>query len=518
MILDAAIRLRDQFTATFSRAHRETNRLTTRIRLLGNMVARPVIAITDRATKVLGGIKNTLFSIQGLAATALAGFGVGNAIGAGMMLEQQQISMSHFIGIQNKGMSEADVKKQADEYIGWMRKYADYTPFGTDEVITGGARAINVAGGDIAKAKELVSLTGDMAALNPTKTFGDAMEALADAKVGEFERLKEFGFKISADEFKGYVGKGKNDDLTSVETDKAYSTLVNTKLAPFFSGGAEKLSKSSAGLWSTITGGMGTAVTNIGTGILDGLKPQLQAVVDFMGTNGEKITTISTKMGQGIGAAITWIGSNFDTWSAKINTIMPPVKSAMASVFEWLAPKITYTGQVLSSLQTMWSTAWPLISSVIQTAWTIIKPSLDIVWSTLQIVWAGFRAAWPGIVSTVQAAWSILKPIFDGIAKGLGWISDRFKWVAGKVGVSGSKPPGKAMGMSYVPYDNYPSLLHKGEQVLTRAQADQYRNNGKSQGGNIFNININGVNKSTKEIISEMVAEIKEASGNMGVA
>lgn len=32
-----------------------------------------------------------------------------------------------------------------------------------------------------------------------------------------------------------------------------------------------------------------------------------------------------------------------------------------------------------------------------------------------------------------------------------------------------------AAGLAYVPYDNYPALLHKGEAVLTRVEADQYR-------------------------------------------
>ena len=33
----------------------------------------------------------------------------------------------------------------------------------------------------------------------------------------------------------------------------------------------------------------------------------------------------------------------------------------------------------------------------------------------------------------------------------------------------------KAVGLDYVPYDNYPALLHKGEMILTAAQASSYR-------------------------------------------
>ena len=32
-----------------------------------------------------------------------------------------------------------------------------------------------------------------------------------------------------------------------------------------------------------------------------------------------------------------------------------------------------------------------------------------------------------------------------------------------------------ANGLDYVPYDGYPAILHEGERVLTRREADDYR-------------------------------------------
>ncbi|MCM1565628.1 MAG: hypothetical protein NC238_06705, partial [Dehalobacter sp.] len=124
MILGASIRLKDQFSSTMTKLHKDTNTITSKIKILGSMTVRPVIAVTDKATKAIGKIKDGLLSLKGLAATALAGLGVGKVVGAGMMLEQQQISMQHFIGIQNKGMDAAEIKKQADEYVNWLRSYA----------------------------------------------------------------------------------------------------------------------------------------------------------------------------------------------------------------------------------------------------------------------------------------------------------------------------------------------------------------------------------------------------------
>lgn len=42
-------------------------------------------------------------------------------------------------------------------------------------------------------------------------------------------------------------------------------------------------------------------------------------------------------------------------------------------------------------------------------------------------------------------------------------------------GLSGESPKPQAKGDWYVPYDNYPSLLHRGEMVLTASQARRYR-------------------------------------------
>jgi hypothetical protein len=87
------------------------------------------------------------------------------------MLEQQEIAMKHFIGVNNQGKSDAEVSGMRDSYIKDLRKNADATPFSTSEVIGAGARAVNVMGGDTKGAMDLVKLAGDMAALNPGEQF-----------------------------------------------------------------------------------------------------------------------------------------------------------------------------------------------------------------------------------------------------------------------------------------------------------------------------------------------------------
>lgn len=469
MLLGATIRLKDQFTTTMSKVVKQTStlskeaekstgtiqKLAAKMKVLGKTVIRPVIKLKDQATSTLNKIKNNLLSLKGLAAGALAAMGLGAlgeaTAGAAMKREQQMVSMEHFIGIQNKGMKEADVKKQAEQYVGWLNKYANITPFETGEVISGGSRAINIAGGDIAKARELVKIAGDMAALNPEKTFADAMEALADLRVGETERMKEFGFKITQEDIKKAGG--------------AEAVMLN-QVAPFFEGGAKKLSSTTAGLWSTVKGNISTAFTEAGMGIVEGLRPQLQWLVDFMEKKGPTISAKMQAVGQAIGKAISGARD-------VINTVKPVIM-----------PLISYIQSQIPALKSMWETAWPTISSVLQTAWSIIQPILSIIGNTLKIIWGIFRTVWPGIVAVVRAAWKVLKPIFDALAKGLGLIAKGVKWAAEKfnasprevkVASSTATVKGHAAGLRYVPYDNYPALLHRGEAVLPRRDADLYR-------------------------------------------
>lgn len=95
-----------------------------------------------------------------------------------------------------------------------------------------------------------------MAALNPGKTI-DAMEALVHAKMGEMERMKEFGFKLNQKSFKdsgGDVMKMKNGEGQGI--------------ADFYKGGVAELSETAAGKLSTVTGIISSTFSDMGTSIL----------------------------------------------------------------------------------------------------------------------------------------------------------------------------------------------------------------------------------------------------------
>jgi hypothetical protein len=85
---------------------------------------------------------------------------------------------------------------------------------------------------------------------------------------------------------------------------------------------------------------------------------------------------------------------------------------------------------------------------------------------------------------------------------------------------TGDKPlPKKNGGMNYVPYNGYEASLHRGEMILTRSEADEYRKNG-GRGGNTyqFNVTINGsgyTRRDADQLFEYFVKRIEE-SGNAG--
>jgi hypothetical protein len=76
-----------------------------------------------------------------------------------------------------------------------------------------------------------------------------------------------------------------------------------------------------------------------------------------------------------------------------------------------------------------------------------------------------------------------------------------------------------AAGIKRVPWDNYPTLLLKGETVLPSGEAGEYRGNGNQAAkvGNIFHLafHINGGNYDVNQLASIMVGQLKEAALNM---
>lgn len=136
---------------------------------------------------------------------------------------------------------------------------------------------------------------------------------------------------------------------------------------------------------------------------------------------------------------------------------------------------------------------------------TLIKSTPDLIKAGGEIVISLLQALPELITTLVEGFFSpenltaikdigvgIVTAIWDGISGMLGWLWDKVKGIfknkkIDAPEIDADNVGGYAGGLDYVPYDNFPALLHKGERVLTAQESKDYRNGG-SGGGNTVNV------------------------------
>ena len=350
----------------------------------------------------------------GAAAAAAAGY----TINKGMELEDYQISMRHFVGVNNPGADPAAIQKQTDQYMEWLSEYAKVTPYGRGEAVGAGSRAVQVAEGNTKAAQGLVRMAGDMAALTPGKTIMDAMEALADAQMGEMERMKEFGFKISADDFKksGY----------NLFSTKSVSGIT---LEQMFGGGAEDKGKSASGILSTLTGNIETGIQDAGLSLVNALKPLLIKMLPQSENMATKIKDMGTMLGGWITDTIPKLDQLWEdlkkffepiaAWASEKWLMLKPFTDFVSKAFDGVSGKgENVMDGLTSAIDKMVNTLINALNSI-ATNWPSIEPAVAgfVQWlPQLLLAFAGFKLLSFGI-GVGKAAGSL----FTGLGKFFGF-------------------------------------------------------------------------------------------------
>ncbi|WP_347152350.1 hypothetical protein [Peptostreptococcus anaerobius] len=498
MLLNAkriALNIKNTSTASIARLGRKLKDITKK-----RWEAR--VGVKDKASGTLSKIKATLGVLA-------AGVVIKATVQKGMELEQQKVSMEHFMGVGNQGKSQSQIKSMTNSYIKQLRANANATPFETGEVIKAGTRALTISGGDTRQSMKLVKLAEDMAASDPNKNMGDAIEALADAKMGEFERLKEFGFKGTKEDF----DKAGGDFFKMKSKD-------GQTLDGLFGGLAAKQSKTSSGMLSTIKGNIGNLQQNLGTGILEGIKPALAQGVSLFSQFGDNAgVSLGQKIGGGLSNLIQGLmglasGIDLGGIFESFKTGVQPAIDLFQTFYNHIKNKTPESQAILQIFGTIVRTVFEAMRPVVQLAGDVIKGvmrwiaehsrEIQSVIQALKVIW---DIAWKAITLAVMTAGKLIRPVINGIVTVVGGIADAINgakraWDNFKKAISGgahikvtkeeiTERHRHAYGQARVPYNNYNATLHEGERVLTKQEANQYDNNkGKSSG---VNINIYGL-------------------------
>ena len=197
-------------------------------------------------------------------------------------------------------------------------------------------------------------------------------------------------------------------------------------------------------------------------------------------------------------------------------TNLDTVKNTFISGLEFIGQKIeefktkfmeiveTIKSLILGALTNLKSNFQGTIDSIVASCNNVINVFKNIIDFIKNVFTGNWKGAWEnvknifkniaeGLGNIFKTPINFIIDIMNGFIKGLNKIKipDWVPAVGGK-GINIPLIKKLRVGIDYVPYDEMPALLHKGEQVLTAEEAQEYRTNSKQKEENnyIYNNNI----------------------------
>ena len=296
---------------------------------------------------------------------------------------------------------------------------ANKTPFEGGELVE--ATALFESMG--MSSEKWLTYAGDMAGATG-KDIMQAVEAIIDAQAGEWERMKEFGIK------------GVDDMDTLVQ-------VMNQR----FAGGMDKLSTTTKGMWSTITGVSKNSLAKI-IGIMDDGSVRVGSALDlarqYMQKLADKLTqwqndgTIENISQKAVTAMQNLI--NAMKWAKDHANVLIPVLSALLGMF--------VAFNIISTVVQLWK-SYQVIATTVTAAQTALNFAMTANPIGILIVAIGALIAigvalwmnWDTVKAKAQELWEKVKSVFNGIKSAVVGAFDAVKakvsgvidWISGKI-------------------------------------------------------------------------------------
>lgn len=239
-------------SSAFNKIASSTDRLIMKFRLTRS-IKKGFQSFSSYSTKVFENAQKKANSLSGVIKRMMG------VLGAGVTIKTAFEGASNIEQYRNTLETVLKDPVAAQKKLAWGSRLANRTPFETEEIISGLTKmqSYGMEGDRVLKStgKTYIEMIGDMAsAMN--KPFEQAVEALADSKTGELERLKEFG--ITKDMIGDYGKDQGYGDLFNnkgqIKDMKLFNKVLFELMDSKFGGAMEKQARTFKGAISTIKG------------------------------------------------------------------------------------------------------------------------------------------------------------------------------------------------------------------------------------------------------------------------
>lgn len=227
-------------------------------------------------------------------------------------------------------------------------------------------------------------------------------------------------------------------------------------------------------------------IITVVVGAIVAIMPTLSSIFTFVGNVIQQVLTmIGNHMGLFqtiVSVVVTVVSTVWQTLAPIISavvdvilTVVDGLLTGIETVFNFLAP---YVSEIWDSICGFFDSASSTITTIVETIKSVFQGLFDAVSSIFGGIKDAVSTAIGAVTDTISGAIDLISGFVDKIG---GAISKAKDFVGSGVDkVKGAL--GFAYGKDRVPYDNYPAILHAGEKVLTRNQADQYERQMSTRG------------------------------------
>lgn len=435
---------------------------------------RDLGASASKLSSGLGSLKSTILGVAAAYASVEGAKKVfESTVGEAMNREVSAISIGAMF----------DTKQASDAYQKMMKDMALDSPVLSFKDMAEGSKRVLALTRDSKTLQKTWKNVEKLQAFAPDKSTEEAIRAISELASGDIVSMKEvFNLdKTQLNALKGLSFKEQVDGLDKMLakmkiTDGFINKIGSTTYAKF-----NQVKESFDNLLVTMGGPSLDVMSNFFDGILKRLSEGDATRFANIGANW--IKNILTGLTNSVIGIYDWFAAltssqqwkDATTLSAKINIVIDDLLKRFNNWYEVSGKK-----HIETMTQSLTKT---LADSLTQNSDDIAAAALTIggkiAASLQQGIWDGIKDNW--LLSTVMT-------------RGVGGVSAAFK-AGQELGKNlfnkdntgtdnfGSKRKSHNGGLSYVPYDGYKANLHRGEQVLTRQEASDYRS-GKV-GGNI---------------------------------